>query len=261
MTEPKPTPTIAQVRRWLGEIPDMCTLLPDALVTRSARSESRRPVPSSRPPYDVGITDLADRRTKHDWTTGSMAWCDPDRMGVLPFLDSWVRDLEAAAIDGDPIFGIQPRHDLPPAAPETPTVAAVCDWLARELEWAETLPQWPELADGIRHTHRRLRSATASVRDREERPVPCQRCGEGKLRQVEGARPLWACDRCDAEVSIQAVTLQQAAKIVRVPERTLRDWSHRQALLSPVGDGPRSRLYDLGQIRALVAERRLREGA
>lgn len=267
MTEPRPTPTAAEVRRWLGEIPDMAALLPDALITRSAQTENlSRPVPSSRPPVDVGILDLTDQRHKHDWLSGSMAWCDPDRMGILPYLDSWVRDLEGAAIDGDPIFGIEPRNEPLPDAPEHPTVAAVCDWLAGALEWAEGLPQWFELADGVRQMHQRVRIATRNVRDAEDKPVPCPRCGES-LTRVPGTRPLWACVACGHEVRVQAVTINQAAKILQFPKDRLYALVNRPALLDGseikaprkiLGETGSRRLYDLNDLSRLVAEIKLR---
>lgn len=249
------TATAADARAWLAEIPELCALLPDAAVTRAA-IEGPRPAPSSKPPLKLDVLDLTDCRHKSSWLD-ARTLLDPDRQGVLPYLDSWVRDLEATAYDGDPVYGIDP-HDLHAYAPEHPTVTNLCDWLTAEVEWAETLPQWPELADGIRHLRARLRDATRDVRDVEERPVPCTRCGN-PLARVEGEKPQWECTGCGHLVTVQAVTLTEAARRFKIPRETLVRWSKRSALLSPVTDTPGRVVYDLAQLSSLVAENRTRK--
>ena len=58
-------------------------------------------------------------------------------------------------------------------------------------------------------------------------------------------------------VTVQAVTLVEAAPLVGVSKTTLYRWALRPGVLSPVVDGAK-KLYDLGDIRRLVAETRLR---
>lgn len=239
-------PTVADTRRHLEELPDLCAYLPDAAQARAA-IEGPRPAPASKPPLRLDILHLQDTRTK--WHDPAMALCDPDRQGVLPYLWGWVRDVEADALDQSP--------ELPPEPPEVPTVANCCDWLTKMLTFAATLPQWPELAHGIKRTHQAVRDATAGVRDVEEKPVPCTRCDDGTLRDVTTGR-LWQCDRCGHEVSVIAVTLGQAAKITGCPRSTLYAWRDRN-LLQRVKDGNRAALYDLGSIRRLVSEQRARD--
>ena len=246
------------VDRWLRAIPDLCALLPDALITRPAGSGGPRPVPSSRPPVRLDIVSLLDERDTVLWETG-MAYVDPDGAGVLPYLWGWCRDIEAS------LYEISPT--LPPEVPAEPTVAGCCSWLIGALEDATSLPQWDELAWGIQQVHAGLRAATSAVRDVAEHPVPCSRCG-GPLARVEGERPLWECDACGHLVTVQAVTLRQAAAILRREQgkgaptlRTLQRWALRPGILAPVADGPRSRVFDLGQIRGLAAEAKLRDGA
>ena len=248
MTE---TPTVEDVRRWLTELPDLCALLPDALVVRTPHGEGSRGVPGPKPPARLGVLHLLDERTKDVQDSSCYPdYPDPDRVGVLPYLDTWARDLEATALDE--------RPELPDELPEHPTVANICGWLLGELEWASTLPQWPELADGCGRLWKAVRIATRAVRDRDERPVPCSRCGAGRLERVEGEKPLWECRACGHLISVRAVTLGQAAKIIGVHREQLKRWSMRQGLLSPISDTPGRRLYDLGELQRLVAEHRLR---
>lgn len=242
------TPTAEDVHGWLTAIPDLMAHLPDAMVTRTHQQGGGRPVPASKPPVKLEIVHLLDRRTKHDWEQG-MGWCDPDRQGVLPYLDGWCRDIEATAYES--------RPELPPEVPADPTVTTACAWLLGMLDYAETLPQWPEFADGIRVTHRNLLAATAVVRDRE-RPVRCQRCGVGTLTRP-GEEALWECAACGSQVKVQAVTLRQAAGIIGMSARTLQDWARRPGVLSPIlADTGSRKLFDLGDIRRLVAEQRVR---
>ena len=260
------TTTAADTHAWLAEIPELCALLPDAAVTRTA-IEGPRPAPASRPPLKLDVLDLTDTRHKTSWLD-VRTLLDPDRQGVLPYLDSWVRDLEATAYDGDPVYGIEP-HDLHANAPEHPTVTSLCAWLIRELDWAATLPQWPELAEGIRHVRARLRDATKDVRDVEERPVPCARCG-GSLRRVEGDKPQWECTSCGHLVAMQAVTVNEAAKLIGIKKDQLYALVNRPALLEAAGVTPprrilsdhgSRRLYELGDLRRVVAAVRLQTGA
>lgn len=243
--------TTDDVARWLTEIPELVALLPDAAVTHAPHGEGTRSVAGPRVPTNLDVLHLLDVRTKGEDMP------DPDRVGVLPYLDSWARDLEATALDE--------RPTPPEFLPEVPTVANTVQWLLGELEWAATLPQWPEMADGIRRTHKALRLAVRGVREAPQRPVPCVRC-ENPLTAVEGTVASWECRACGHQVSVQAVTLRQAASILRddlgkaAPTlRTLQRWALRPGILAPIADGPRKRMFDMGQIRKLAAEERMRE--
>lgn len=239
--------TPQQVTTWLARIPELCALLPDAERTRST-IDGPRPAPASRPPARLDVIDLLNSREKHNWEHG-MGWCDPDREGVLPYLHGWVRDLEASAYDVD---------SEPSEPPEHPTIANLCDWLTRHIDLSADLPQWADYAWGIQQVHHRLVAATSAVADKQERPVPCQRCGAGKLVRVDGIGAHWACDACGHRVTVQAVTIRQAAHILRRPERTIRAWAAR-SLITAVADGPRTNLYDLSDIARVHAEVALRE--
>ena len=243
--EPRKPPTADDVRHWLGELPELCALLPDAAVARAA-IDGPRPAPSSKPPLKLHVLHLLDTREKANWEWG-MWQVDPDRQGVLPYLWGWVRDVEASLYDESP--------RLPDETPEQPTVASCCDWLARHVGMAETLQQWPELRDGIQVLNRNVHAAVSAVRDRS-RPVPCNHCGAGALaRDAETNR--WICPACGHVVAVQAVTIRQAAQIIGRPERTIRSWAVRH-LITAVSDGPRTNLYDLGDVRRVHAETELR---
>ena len=243
-------PTIDDVRRYLSELPELCALLPDALVTRTAGVQTSRPTPSSRPPTKLDVLHLMDESPKDtlgEEYTGKR-YPDPDRVGVLPYLWSWVRDIESEAMDM--------RPQLPDELPEQPTVSNACAWLLEELEWAATLPQWDEMAYGVRSTWQAVRSAVSSVADKPERKVPCGRC-ELPLTPIEGTRPMWECPSGHV-TSVQAVTLKQAARIIGIRNERLQAYANRN-LLQRVKDGSKI-LYDLSSIRAIVAEERLRVG-
>ena len=242
------TTALDEYRQHLAELPELCALLPAAL-THRPRDGATRPAPGSRPPLRLDILHLADQRDRTNWLDG-MQHCDPDTVGILPYLWGWARDLEATALDHQP--GIVP--DLP----ATPTPANVTAWLTETADWAATLPQWPNLQAGIRHCWQAARTALHSMRGPQHKPVPCSRCGTGRLDPIPGTKPAWQCSTCGHEVRIQAVTLKQAAAHVGMPYTTLRDWARRPGLLAPIEDSPRRRLFDLGQIQALAAEHRLR---
>ncbi len=233
-------PSAADTRRHLAELPELCALLPDAAVARSV-VEGPRPAPASKPPLRLDVLDLMDTRLKQDQTHHrSKTLCDPDRMGVLPYLFTWCRDL-TETVEG-----------LPPL-PDRLTVSSCCNWLTQNIDDASTLPQFGEMAHGIQQTHQAVRDATTSVRDADPVPVPCGQCGN----PLKATGPnLWQCGACGKEVTVQAVTLRQAAKIVGdIGHATLWRWSKRN-LFTRIQDSGRD-LYDLGSIRRVVAYERL----
>lgn len=240
-------PTTDTIRNHLTLLPDLCALLPYALITRTPGNKTRRPVPQSKPPVNLDIM-LLDQRRRPD-KTGRMTHCDPEGVGVLPYLDGWARDIEATALDQ--------RPDMPAELPDPPTLTGVIDWLLAELDYAATLPQWYEMSWGIDQTYRAVKRAVGSVIEHETR-VPCNRCGAGHLQRVEGERPLWECGLCGHVVAVQAVTIPQAARIVGRPPDTIRAWARRN-LVTKISDGPRTNLVDLGDVRRMHAEAALRE--
>jgi hypothetical protein len=172
---------------------------------------------------------------------------DPDRAGLLPYLWTWCRDIEADALDA----GLAP-DDLPD------TVAGCCSWLATWLDFAQTLPQWDELVWGIDRCWRNTRAATRGVRDDDPpRHARCNRCHIGTLTP---SGDVWTCTDCARIISITAVSLPDAARLTGIPLRTLQAWAARSLLDRGVADpdDQRRTLYDLGTIRRVAAEAQLR---
>ena len=236
------------VEQALGELPELCALLPEALTSGPNPWGSSRPGAASGVPLRLDVLQLLDTRDTTGWLDG-MEFCDPDGAGVLPYLWGWCRDLASDLFDTCP-SGVE-------ELPDRPTLAAVTGWLTRHLTLIRGTAQWPEFEWGVLRVHRQVRAAVRHLR--EPGPgVQCPRCHAGHLVAPSHEKPLWVCHSCKHQVTIQAVTLRQASRLVDVPERTLRDWASRPGLLSPVAEGPRRRLFDLGQIRRLAAERRLR---
>lgn len=239
-------PTPAQVRDWLHHLPDLCALLGDALVTRSAEQHTSRPVPASKPPVRLDIIGLLDERDV-DWEAG-MWRVDPDGHGVLPWLWGWCRDIEADAY--------QLRPTLCDEVPDPPTVAGCCAWLMQDdlLDWcAVTLRQWDEFAIDLGRVHAAVRNATANVADQRVRPVPCGRCGEA-LTQVKPG--LWECEQGHM-TSVQAVTVNRGAKIIGIRADALGKLVRQpgpgvEPARPILGDGGSRRLYDLNDLRRVV---------
>ena len=237
------------IRQALSELADLCALLPEALTSGPGGGPRTHAGPSATVPLRLDVLQLLDVRDRTGWLDG-MEYCDPEKVGVLPYLWGWCRDLEATALDECPA--------AIPALPEYPTLSSVTNWLISQLDWITGTAQWPDFEWGVLHVHRAVRAAVKHLREAGP-AVPCSRCGAGHLEVLPGRKAAWRCTVCGHEVTIQAVTLRQAASLIGVPLRTLHDWAHRPGLLSPVSEGPRRRLFDLGQIRGLAAERRLRD--
>ncbi|MGN8689411.1 hypothetical protein ACTND8_05850 [Atopobiaceae bacterium HCP3S3_F7] len=241
------TPTAQHVRRWLAELADLATLLPTALITRSPDDTQRRTAPGSRPPVRLDVIQLLNNTLAQDVAAGRAEWMDPDRAGLLPYLWTWCRDIEADALDA----GLAP-DDLPD------TVAGCCSWLATWLDFAQTLPQWDELVWGIERCWRNTRAATRGVRDDDPpRHARCNRCHIGTLTP---SGDVWTCTDCARIISITAVSLPDAARLTGIPLRTLQAWAARSLLDRGVADpdDQRRTLYDLGTIRRVAAEAQLR---
>ncbi|MGC8030311.1 hypothetical protein ACP3WD_24010, partial [Salmonella enterica] len=93
------TPTAQHIRRWLAELPELAALLPTALITRSPDDTQRRTAPGSRPPVRLDVIQLLNTTLAQDVAAGRAEWVDPDRAGLLPYLWTWCRDIEADALD------------------------------------------------------------------------------------------------------------------------------------------------------------------
>ncbi|MGO5251679.1 hypothetical protein ACTQ2Q_10070 [Atopobiaceae bacterium LCP21S3_F11] len=238
------TPT---TREQLTELADLAALLPVALITRLPDDSGRRDAPRSKPPARLDVIQLLDRRLDQDVAAGRAEWVDPDRAGLLPYLWTWCRDIEADALDA----GHHP-DDLPD------TVAGCCAWLTTWLNFAQTLPQWDELVLGIDRCWRNTRAATRGVRDDDPpRHARCNRCHIGTLTP---SGDVWTCTDCARIISITAVSLPDAARLTGIPLRTLQAWAARSLLDRGVADpdDQRRTLYDLGTIRRVAAEAQLR---
>lgn len=186
---------------------------------------------------------LLDTRQRFDWQHG-MHWCDPDEMGVLPWLWSWCRDLESWA------YAL--RDDLCDEVPDAPTIGNLCSWLLADgfLEWCEeTLQVWSEFSPQLRRVIGRVREAVAVV-TRPEVLVRCAECGEPLSAVGDG---LWECPSAHT-VSIKPVGLREAARLVGVKKTTLERWL-TAAGVARLEEATNRKLYDLGEVRRVVSRR------
>ncbi|MDO5677479.1 MAG: hypothetical protein Q4G35_08245 [Propionibacteriaceae bacterium] len=235
-------PSYATVDEHLTALPHLAAWLPWAAMTGATNTSS---APGSTVPINVTLLALLDTRERWNWEDG-MAWADPERQGVLPYLHGWVRDIEASLYDVD-----APDITIPPLEP---TIANQCAWLQDHLINAYGLPQWPEFADGIAHMHHRVSDATAAARAEGPSRSSCGACGNGRL--VPNGDNHWTCTTCLITVTLTAVTLRQAATATGHPLRTLQRWAGTKGW-ARVEDNLGHRYYDLGQISATVAAARL----
>lgn len=251
------TTTATQVRGWLVSLPELAALLPLALIAGPTRSSihTSAPSPASRPLGNLEILSLLDTRNRWDCSKGPRGAVDPDRMGLIPHLDTWARDIAADAFELD--------HHIK-ALPDQPSLIVLVNWLLQDglLEWGETnLDQWPEFADDMRRCYHRTLDAVQHLRPDEfqDPDVICGSCGAGRLRLVDPWGPVWECDNdaCGRFASTRAVTISEAAVITGKSRRTLFAWAKEGRFTRILGDDLRPR-YDLGQIRAEVARAALR---
>lgn len=234
----------------LGDILDWAALLP-ALLTRRAptgdNSRGGRRTPGSKPPVRLDILHLLDTRLR---VTGDdaedRAWHDRmasgHRQGLLPDLWQWARMIEAEALEGCP--------DVPDELPEAPTLASVVAWLVKHTGHWTLAQQWAsEYVADVGWWWRRLRDL---VGEASPAGVPCGRCGE-TLGMVHLG--LWECG-AGHQVTVQPVSIREAARITGTHEATLRRWL-RESGAPRLSEGAASVIYDLGTIRRVIAERRL----
>ena len=161
MTTFDPTPTAPQMVEWLdlatrlqlerdlADLPTLAELLERNYFHLLARGD--------RDPRDAAVRyvvrfdalDLADRRVKDAGLTDAEGLADlarragARRLGILPTLESWCRDLEADMLDRS-----VPHDD--PILDGTSTVTTAAGWLSRHLDWICGQQQVNELADEVR---------------------------------------------------------------------------------------------------------------
>lgn len=234
-------PTPDQVHHWLRTIPDLHALLPTAATTRTNGPTTHTP-PTSRPLINLHITHLQDTRNKWNWEWGM--WQIPaDRLGTLPYLHGWVRDLEATAYE----------HDLPvthwPHTDHTATITACTHWLITNLQTLTTLPNWPHFATGIHTLHHQLATAVHTI-THPTPTIPCTTCDNGHL--TRSSPNSWTCTTCTTTVTVHPVTIPQAATITGAPRSTLYDWAKTGRLRTRILGDNNAKLYDLHEIRAAI---------
>ena len=247
----------------LAQILDWAAILP-ALLTRRAptgdTSRTGRRVPGSRPPVRLDVLHVLDTRTRVAGDDAEdRAWHDrmasDHRQGLLPDLWQWCRLIEAEAMDACP--------DVPEELPERPTLASVVDWLVKHTPWALTQPWADEYAADVDWWWRKLREA---VGEASPAGVPCGRCGE-TLGMVHLG--LWECG-AGHQVTVHPVSVNLAAQKIGIPKDQLYALIAQPQQLRALGiEPPRPilgetgarRVYDLSDLRRLVAEVRVRRPA
>ena len=262
MTEPT---TADLAKQQLRDILDWAAILP-ALLTRRAptgdtsRTGRSRSVPGSRPPVRLDVLHVLDTRTRVAGDDAEdRAWHDrmasDHRQGLLPDLWQWCRLIEAEAMDACP--------DVPEELPERPVLASVVDWLVKHTPWALTQPWADEYAADVDWWWRRLRDL---IGEAGESGVPCGRCGDWLAMVHLG---LWEC-RAGHQVTVQPVSVNLAAQKIGIPKDQLYALIAQPQQLRALGiEPPRPilgetgarRVYDLSDLRRLVAEVRVRRPA
>lgn len=248
----------------LGDILDWAALLP-ALLTRRAptgdSSRGGRGMSGPRPPARLDVMHVLDARLR---VTGDdaedRAWHDrmasDHRQGLLPDLWQWARMIEAEALEGCP--------DVPDELPEAPTLASVVAWLVKHTGHWTLAQQWAsEYVADVGWWWRRLRDL---VGEASPAGVPCGRCGE-TLGMVHLG--LWECG-AGHQVTVQPVSVNLAAQKIGIPKDQLYALIAQPQQLRALGiEPPRPilgetgarRVYDLSDLRRLVAEVRVRRPA
>lgn len=268
--------TLAQVRRDLGQIPDLYTLL-NLFIVRGPSGEVSLGAPmGSRPPIDLGVRDLMDEQEKakapvtrerpdidrmdHRWRggDGKMHTSPGTReQGVLPTLSQWVREVDSARWDdGD-------EHLNPPTQR---TVPGECGWLIESLDWIVEQPWFSEFAQDLASIRRDLKSA---IRDygMQDLRLACTHCGWPEIEAMSGGT-WYRCKGCErswprAELSKMAErkrprALKRCAEYLNVPHRTLRYLVAEGRLKHVARDG-NANLYNVQDCAAAIAWVKIRE--
>lgn len=241
-------PATDDTRRQLLEIPQLAWWLPRAAIARTTDTNSGGGgKPGSRPPVRLDTLDILDARLRLDRLTNPDWWCDPDSVGVLPYLYGWARTLAFDLVDaGHP--GTIPAH---------PTIPNLCRWLRHHLDWAAGTSHWPGLSIGIGWTWSRVEVATRTVRDDAPRHLVThgEDCGRGFLHPLSDRE--WRCDACQKYIRIRAVTLPEAAETASCTPRALQKWVKAEPTRFARVEYQGIRYFDLGQLLARAAEAKL----
>lgn len=206
-----------------------------------------------------GTQAAATDKTPTRATPGSRCLADLDRLMLLTdvggdeglaVLHGWVRVItEETSID-------PPAHD---------TIDDVCHWIATHADTWATFEWADSLHDDIRRLHAALRNL---CRYRPEYRPRCRTCDNHVHLVDHAGQPAtpdtFAYGRCagcgrtypkgpalDALGQTQEATIRDAARILQIPERTIRRWS-AEGLIAPIDNDQRSRdrTYSLGAIRS-----------
>lgn len=239
-------------RQQLHDIVDLAALLLALQGTRSTPAAGGRAAPAgvahSPSPVRLDILHALDTRTR---VTGDDAedrsWHDrmasDHRQGLLPDLWQWARMIEAEAMDRCP--------ELPAELPEQPCVASVVAWLLGHLTWALAQRWADELVSDIDWWWRRLRHLHG---ERDEYQPRCGRCLFPVLERDGG---VWGCVGCGTETSLDAalkrlaepvVTTTEAAAMLGVTDRTVRNWAKDLLPVNPGESRPRYLLRDFQRV-------------
>lgn len=244
----------SEVARMLAELPDLCARLEAGDIDGPTRASRRTPRdPAELSPVNLGRLDALDVRSKREVLNhvDHVGRPHPDhpgrvgqgenRLGILPAIDGWAVLLEDDMLEHSP--------ELPDELPSSATMSGVCNWLARHLHWWEGKPQWDEFSDDVARQHRRARALVGWQLDDRQVHGGVGGCG-GTVVRIGG--DMWRCQGCGNERSLRSAattSIPAAAKLLQLPERTLRSWATRN-LITPIDPeaGERQREYSLTEV-------------
>ena len=252
---PYKEPHMLTTAQQLRTLPKLARQLPDTLTPPKTRQPTGTSPIHSPAPLNLETLRLLDQRTRYNWLN-DMTQCDPDRMGIQPYLHAWVLDLEATLLD---------NNQTPNPTPTHPTIQATCTWLLQHLHAIQQLPQWEAFAHGIQCIYSACRNVLAPI-DKTPPPDPiCNQCHTGHLRPTttdqetsnndESNNEQWKCDECGRHATIHLVTLPEAAQQLNIGTGTLYRWANTNRFHRIQINGIWH--YDLLQLSAEVAKHRL----
>lgn len=237
---------ISDTRRYLGEIPELMAQLPVFRLPGSKPADPERRSGTqdpARPPLDVNVFHLEDRRLKEGWLDFDPG-VDPDRHGVFPNLWLWAHMVEQEMMDADYQF----------ESADGETVKDLCDWLTFHLQWIDE--HHDDFGRSIRKMRNSLRMACG---EKDDETLPCPRCGwfveprdGGTWWRCTGCDQTWARPAEEARLLREAedvVTLKRAAAQLGLSVKTLHEWKG-QGLISSIGKDRRGNLYSLRALKS-----------